>query len=60
MVTKTTFEQYMIDFALEAKRQEGKAPEAAIYEACRLRFRPIVMTTLAALLGGSLWPQGQG
>jgi multidrug efflux pump subunit AcrB len=42
----------MIDFALEAERQEGKAPAAAIYEACLLRFRPIMMTTLAALLGG--------
>jgi multidrug efflux pump len=42
----------MIDFALEAERTEGKAPEAAIYEACLLRFRPIMMTTLAALFGG--------
>jgi len=42
----------MIDFALEAERTEGKPPEAAIYEACLLRFRPIMMTTLAALLGG--------
>jgi len=41
----------MIDFALEAERKEGKAPEAAIYEACLLRFRPIMMTTMAALLG---------
>jgi multidrug efflux pump len=41
----------MIDFALEAERQEGKSPEAAIYEACLLRFRPIMMTTMAALLG---------
>jgi multidrug efflux pump subunit AcrB len=41
----------IIDFALEAERQEGKAPEAAIYEACLLRFRPILMTTFAALLG---------
>jgi HAE1 family hydrophobic/amphiphilic exporter-1 len=41
----------MIDFALEAQRTEGKSPEAAIYEACRLRFRPIMMTTFAALAG---------
>ena len=42
----------MIDFALEAEREHGKEPEAAIYEACLLRFRPIMMTTMAALLGG--------
>ena len=42
----------MIDFALEAERKEGKAPHEAIYEACLLRFRPIMMTTMAALLGG--------
>jgi multidrug efflux pump len=41
----------MIDFALEAERNEGKAPEEAIYQACLLRFRPILMTTMAALLG---------
>ncbi|HLZ34860.1 MAG TPA: MdtB/MuxB family multidrug efflux RND transporter permease subunit [Nitrospira sp.] len=41
----------MIDFALEAERKEGKRPEEAIYEACLLRFRPIMMTTMAALLG---------
>jgi len=41
----------MIDFALEAERKEGKAPVDAIYEACLLRFRPIMMTTMAALLG---------
>ena len=41
----------MIDFALEAERKEGKAAEEAIYQACLLRFRPIVMTTMAALLG---------
>jgi multidrug efflux pump len=40
----------MIDFALEAERKEGKRPEEAIYEACLLRFRPIMMTTMAALL----------
>jgi len=42
----------MIDFALEAERKEGKSPEEAIYQACLLRFRPIMMTTMAALLGG--------
>jgi multidrug efflux pump len=41
----------MIDFALEAERKEGKPPDEAIYEACLLRFRPIMMTTMAALLG---------
>jgi multidrug efflux pump len=41
----------MIDFALEAERKEGKSPVEAIYEACLLRFRPIMMTTMAALLG---------
>ena len=41
----------MIDFALEAERKEGKAPYDAIYQACLLRFRPILMTTMAALLG---------
>jgi multidrug efflux pump len=41
----------MIDFALEAERHEGKSPEEAIYQACLLRFRPIMMTTMAALLG---------
>ncbi|WP_068826969.1 MdtB/MuxB family multidrug efflux RND transporter permease subunit [Pseudomonas sp. BMS12] len=41
----------MIDFALEAERQQGMAPEAAIYQAALLRFRPILMTTLAALFG---------
>jgi multidrug efflux pump len=40
----------MIDFALEAERKEGKRPAEAIYEACLLRFRPIMMTTMAALL----------
>ena len=43
----------MIDFALEAERKEGKPPDEAIYEACLLRFRPIMMTTMAALLGGA-------
>jgi len=41
----------MIDFALDAERREGLAPEQAIYRACMLRFRPIMMTTMAALLG---------
>jgi multidrug efflux pump len=42
----------MIDFALEAERKEGKKPVEAIYQACLLRFRPIMMTTTAALFGG--------
>ena len=50
----------MIDFALEAERQEGKAPVDAIYEACLLRFRPIMMTTMAALLGGLPLALGSG
>jgi multidrug efflux pump len=41
----------MIDFALDAQRNEGRPPDDAIYEACLLRFRPIMMTTMAALLG---------
>ncbi len=41
----------MIDFALEAERKEGKSPEEAIFEGCMQRFRPIMMTTMAALLG---------
>jgi HAE1 family hydrophobic/amphiphilic exporter-1 len=41
----------MIDFALAAQRNEGKAPAEAIYEACLIRFRPIMMTTMAALMG---------
>ncbi|SJZ93364.1 multidrug efflux pump [Enhydrobacter aerosaccus] len=41
----------MIDFALEAERHEGKAPQEAIHQACLLRFRPILMTTIAALVG---------
>src|SRR6202043_2621171 len=40
-----------IDFALEAERNRGKTPADAIYEGCIIRFRPIMMTTLAALLG---------
>jgi multidrug efflux pump subunit AcrB len=42
----------MIDFALDAERKEGKSPRDAIFEACIRRFRPIMMTTMAALLGG--------
>ncbi|MGE5158351.1 MAG: efflux RND transporter permease subunit [Gemmatimonas sp.] len=41
----------MIDFAIEARRKEGKAPQDAILEACMVRFRPIMMTTMAALMG---------
>jgi multidrug efflux pump len=50
----------MIDFALEAERQEGKRPIDAIYEACLLRFRPIMMTTMAALLGALPLALGSG
>jgi multidrug efflux pump len=50
----------MIDFALEAQREHGKSAEAAIYEACLLRFRPIMMTTMAALLGGLPLALGTG
>jgi HAE1 family hydrophobic/amphiphilic exporter-1 len=41
----------MIDFAIEARRREGSSAAEAIYEACRVRFRPIMMTTMAALMG---------
>jgi HAE1 family hydrophobic/amphiphilic exporter-1 len=41
----------MVDFAIEAEREEGKSPRDAIYEACLVRFRPIMMTTMAALMG---------
>jgi HAE1 family hydrophobic/amphiphilic exporter-1 len=41
----------MIDFALEAQRNEGKSPTEAILQACSIRFRPIMMTTMAALMG---------
>jgi len=41
----------MIDFALDAERNEGLSPRDAIYQACLLRFRPILMTTMAAVLG---------
>jgi multidrug efflux pump len=50
----------MIDFALEAERVEKKPPEEAIYQACLLRFRPIMMTTMAALLGGLPLALGSG
>jgi multidrug efflux pump len=50
----------MIDFALEAERNEGKPPEEAIYQACLLRFRPIMMTTMAALLGAVPLAFGSG
>ncbi len=50
----------MIDFALEAERKQGLAPRYAIYEACLLRFRPILMTTMAALLGGLPLALGSG
>jgi multidrug efflux pump len=50
----------MIDFALEAERKEGKKPEEAIYQACLLRFRPIMMTTMAALLGALPLALGHG
>ena len=50
----------MIDFALEAEREQGMPPEEAIYQACLLRFRPIMMTTMAALLGGVPLALGSG
>ncbi len=50
----------MIDFALEAERDGGLTPEEAIYQACLLRFRPIMMTTMAALLGGVPLALGTG
>ena len=50
----------MIDFALDAERREGKRPVDAIYQACLLRFRPIMMTTLAALLGALPLALGTG
>jgi hydrophobe/amphiphile efflux-1 (HAE1) family protein len=50
----------MIDFALEAQRHEGATPEEAIYRASLLRFRPIMMTTMAALLGGIPLALGSG
>ena len=50
----------MIDFALDAERKEGKNSEESIYEACVLRFRPIMMTTMAAMLGGLPLALGTG
>ncbi|HYP91540.1 MAG TPA: efflux RND transporter permease subunit, partial [Polyangiaceae bacterium] len=50
----------MIDFALEAERDEKKSPQEAIHQACLLRFRPIMMTTLAALLGALPLALGSG
>ena len=50
----------MIDFAIEAEREEGLTPKEAIYKACLLRFRPIMMTTMAALLGGVPLAIGRG
>ena len=50
----------MIDFALEAERDQGLPPREAIYQACLLRFRPIMMTTMAALLGGIPLALGTG
>ena len=50
----------MIDFALEAERDQGLSPREAIHQACRLRFRPIMMTTMAALLGGIPLALGTG
>jgi len=49
-----------IDFALEAERKEHKTPTEAIYEGCLIRFRPIMMTTMAALLGGMPIALGYG
>jgi multidrug efflux pump len=50
----------MIDFAIAAERRENKSPEEAIFQACLLRFRPITMTTMAALLGGMPLALGTG
>ena len=50
----------MIDFALEAERRDGKTPEEAIFQACVQRFRPIMMTTMAALLGAMPLALGHG
>jgi len=50
----------LVDFALEAERHRGLTPEQSIYEACRLRFRPILMTTMCALLGGLPLMLGNG
>jgi multidrug efflux pump subunit AcrB len=50
----------MIDFAIGVERREGKSPQDAVFQACLLRFRPIMMTTMAALLGGLPLALGTG
>ncbi len=50
----------MVDFAIDSERKEGKKPEEAIFQACLLRFRPIMMTTMAALLGALPLAVGHG
>jgi multidrug efflux pump len=50
----------MIDFAIDAERKEGNSPEQSIYQACLLRFRPILMTTMAAMFGGLPIALGRG
>ena len=50
----------LVDFALEAERHRGLSPEESIHEACRMRFRPILMTTMCALLGGLPLMLGSG
>jgi multidrug efflux pump subunit AcrB len=50
----------MIDFAIEVEREKGVSAREAIYQACLLRFRPIMMTTMAALLGGIPLALGSG
>src|SRR5262249_44821056 len=50
----------MIDFAREAQREQGLSPERAIYQACLLRFRPIMMTTMSALFGAMPLAFGTG
>jgi multidrug efflux pump subunit AcrB len=50
----------MIDFALEAERNQGTSPQDSIYQACLLRFRPIIMTTMAAMFGGIPMAVGSG
>jgi multidrug efflux pump len=50
----------MVDFALDAEREQGMPPHEAIYQACLLRFRPILMTTLAAMFGGLPLALGSG
>jgi multidrug efflux pump len=50
----------MVDFALDAERDEGKSPREAIYQACLLRFRPILMTTMAALFAALPLMLGSG